>query len=61
MKLLLQIAIAILLHPVATILSWVNILGRSDLGTGKKVIWVIVSLIPIGPILYLLVGDGSFW
>jgi hypothetical protein len=60
-KLLFEILLAIFLHPVATILTWVNLLGRSDIGRGRKVIWAIIALIPIGPILYVLVGDGAFW
>ena len=61
MKLLIEILIAIILHPVAVILSWINLLGRSDMSGVRKLIWAIVVLIPIGPILYVLVGDGSFW
>jgi len=61
MKLVLEILLAIVLHPVATILTWVNLLGRSDIRRGRKVIWAIIALVPIGPILYILVGDGAFW
>ena len=61
MKLVLEILLAIILHPVATILTWVNLLGRSDIRGGRKFIWAIIALFPIGPILYILVGDGAFW
>lgn len=62
MKLLLEILLAIFLHPIAFILCLVNILGRSDLGGLQKVVWVLVTLVwGIGPILYVLVGDGTMW
>jgi hypothetical protein len=61
-KLLLEILIAIVLHPLAIILTWINILGRSDLSGTQKFLWMVICLIWIvGPILYVLVGDGSFW
>jgi len=62
MRLLLEILLAIFLHPIAFVLCLINIAGRSDLTTAKKVVWVLVTLIwGIGPILYVLVGDGGFW
>ncbi len=62
MKLLLEILIAIFLHPIAFILCLINIAARSDLTTVKKLIWAVVTLIwGIGPILYVLLGDGAFW
>jgi hypothetical protein len=61
MKLLLQILVAIILHPIATILSWVNLIGRDDIDGGKKIIWGLVALVPIGPILYITIGDGALW
>ncbi|HYT25265.1 MAG TPA: hypothetical protein VEP73_02095 [Actinomycetota bacterium] len=62
MKLLLEILIAIFLHPIAFILAVVNIAGRSDLGTFKKVVWAVVSLVwGVGPILYIFLADGDLW
>jgi hypothetical protein len=62
MKLLLQILVAVILHPIAFVLCLVNILGRSDLGGGQKVVWIVVALVwGVGPILYVLVGGGSMW
>ena len=62
MKLLFEILLSILLHPVAMILMWINLLGRGDLTTFQKVIWFVVSIVwGLGPILYLLVADGSLW
>ena len=62
MKLLLEILIAIVLHPVAWILVLINLAGRDDLTDLQKIIWGVVSIIwGIGPILYVLVGGGSLW
>ena len=62
MKLLVEILLAILLHPVAFVLCLINIVGRGDLSTLQKVVWTVVTLIwGIGPILYILVGDGELW
>jgi Phospholipase_D-nuclease N-terminal len=62
MKLVIEILLAIFLHPIAFILCLINIAGRSDLTTLQKVVWVIVTLVwGIGPILYVLVGNGAFW
>jgi hypothetical protein len=62
MKLLLQCLVAIILHPIAAVLAWINILSRDDLGFLSKLIWAIVSVIwGIGPILYILVGGGQLW
>ena len=62
MKLLFEILLSILLHPIAMILMWINLIGRDDLTTFQKVIWFVVSIIwGLGPILYLLVADGSLW
>lgn len=61
MMLVLEILVAIVLHPIAMILSWINIAGRSDLTTSLKLVWIIVCIIPVGPIIYLLAGNGSFW
>ena len=62
MKLVLEFLLAIFLHPIAFILCLINIAGRTDLSTVKKVVWVVVTLVwGIGPILYILVGEGQLW
>lgn len=62
MKLLLEIVISWLFHPVAVVLTWINIAGRSDLKLSQKLIWAVVCLVwGIGPTLYILVGGGTFW
>jgi len=62
MKLLIEILLAILLHPIAFVLCVINILGRADLTPLKKIVWIVVTLVwGIGPILYILVGEGALW
>ena len=62
MKLLIEILLAIFLHPLASVLCIINIVGRTDMGGVKKLIWIIVTFLwGVGPILYLLLADGSFW
>lgn len=62
MKLLIEILLAIFLHPIAFVLCLINILGRGDLSGLKKLLWIVVTFVwGIGPILYVLLGDGAFW
>ena len=62
MKLVLEIVVSWLLHPVAFVLALINIAGRSDLNTVQKVIWALVCLVwGIGPMLYVLLGNGALW
>ena len=62
MKLVFEILISIVLHPLAMILMWINLAGRSDMDSTRKLIWFIVSIIwGLGPILYILVEDGALW
>jgi len=62
MKLVVEILLAIFLHPIVFILCWINILFRSDLSGLKKLLWILITVLwGIGPILYLLLADGAFW
>ncbi len=62
MKLLLEVVLSIILHPISAILMWINLAGRSDLNGIQKVIWAITGVIwGIGPILYITVGGGTLW
>lgn len=61
-KLLIEVLLAIFLHPIAVVLVWINLLGRDDLSGLQKLVWAIVALVwGIGPILYVLLGNGDFW
>jgi len=62
MKLLFEILLSVVLHPIAMVLMWINLLARGDLTTLQKFIWFVVSIIwGLGPILYVLVAEGSLW
>ncbi len=62
MKLLWEILLSVFLHPIAMVLMWINVLGRADLSTLQKVVWIIVSVVwGLGPIVYFLVGGGALW
>jgi hypothetical protein len=62
MKLILEILISAILHPVAVIMMWINLAGRTDLNAPQKAIWAIFGVVwGIGPILYILVGGGALW
>jgi len=61
-KLIVEILLAIFLHPLAWVLCVINIVTRADMSGVKKVIWIIVTFVwGIGPILYEFLGDGAFW
>ncbi|HKV87480.1 MAG TPA: PLDc N-terminal domain-containing protein [Candidatus Dormibacteraeota bacterium] len=61
-KFIVEVLLAIFLHPIAFLLCVINIVGRKEMGTLSKVLWIIISFFwGIGPILYLLVGGGTFW
>ena len=62
MKVFLEILLSIVLHPIAAILMWINLLGRDDLSAVQKAIWAIAGILwGVGPILYFLVGRGELW
>jgi hypothetical protein len=60
MKKLLEILVCIFLHPIAVVLGWINVAGRTDLSGGMKIVWAILLLFPIVPIIYVLTG-GDLW
>ena len=62
MKLLLEILLSIILHPIAMVLMWINLVSRADMSGFKKFVWFVVSLLwGLGPILYILVAEGALW
>jgi hypothetical protein len=56
MKKILELLLCIL-HPVAVVLIWINLLGRSDLGGIGKLAWGIAVIVPFVPFLYVLTGN----
>ena len=62
MKLVLEILLSIVLHPIAMILMWINVIGREDLSSQQKIVWVVVGIVwGLGPIAYILVAEGALW
>lgn len=55
MKKLLELLLCIL-HPVAVVLIWVNLLVRTDMGLVPRLTWGIASLVPLVPFVYVLTG-----
>ncbi|MFY9648475.1 MAG: hypothetical protein WBF20_12185 [Trebonia sp.] len=49
-----------ILHPVAVVLMWINLVSRTDLTTVGKLAWAIFGLIPLVPFLYVLTGGDLF-
>jgi hypothetical protein len=46
-----------ILHPIAVILIWINLVTRTDLGLIAKLTWAIASIIPFVPFVYVLTGN----
>jgi hypothetical protein len=61
-KFIVEVLLAIFLHPVAFVLCVIDIVNRKDLGGFWKLLWIIVSFFwGIGPILYIMFGGGKLW
>ena len=50
MKKLVELLLCIL-HPLAVVLMWINLVSRTDLTTVGKLAWAIFGLIPLVPLL----------
>jgi hypothetical protein len=59
MKKIIELLLCIL-HPIAVILIWINLLGRSDIGFIAKLTWAIVALVPFVPFVYVLTGNDLY-
>ncbi len=59
MKKVLELIVC-LIHPLAVVLAWINLAGRSDLKKGEKLIWGVFCIFPLVPVLYVLTG-GNLW
>jgi hypothetical protein len=55
MKKILELLLCIL-HPVAVVLIWINLLVRHDMGLVEKLTWAIASIVPFVPFVYVLTG-----
>ncbi len=56
MKKLLELLLCVL-HPLAVVLIWVNLLKRGDIGLPAKLTWAITSIVPLVPFIYVLTGN----
>jgi hypothetical protein len=56
MKKILELLLCIL-HPVAVILIWINLISRGDIGLVAKLTWAIAVLVPFVPFVYVLTGN----
>ena len=47
-----------IVHPLAVVLIWINLLfGRRDLGLIAKLAWSVAVIVPFVPFLYVLTGN----
>jgi hypothetical protein len=59
MKKILELLVCFI-HPLAVLLGWINLAGRTDLSGGKKLVWGVALIFPIVPFVYVLTG-GDLW
>jgi hypothetical protein len=45
-----------ILHPVAVVLIWINLIFRTDMGLVAKLTWAVTSIVPLIPFVYVLTG-----
>lgn len=57
MKKVLELFLCIL-HPIAVVLIWVRLIGRSDLRLIGRLAWAIAAIVPFVPFLYVLSGNN---
>ncbi len=56
MKKVLELLLCIL-HPIAVVLIWIDLMSRRDLGMVAKLTWAITAIVPIVPVVYVLTGN----
>jgi hypothetical protein len=56
MKKLLELILCIL-HPIAVVLIWINLLTRTDIGLMARLTWGIAAIMPLVPFIYVLTGN----
>jgi hypothetical protein len=57
-----EVAVAIIIPPLATLLAWRNIVRRRDLAGPLRGWWAVMCLLPsLGPLLYVGIGRGQLW
>lgn len=56
MKKVLELVLCIL-HPIAVVLIWINLVLRRDLGLIAKLTWAVAAIVPFVPFVYVLTGN----
>ena len=56
MKKVLELILCIL-HPIAVVLIWINLVTRGDIGLIAKLTWGIAAIVPFVPFVYVLTGN----
>jgi hypothetical protein len=56
MKKILEVLVCFV-HPLAVVLGWINLAGRTDLARSQKLAWAILLIFPIVPFVYVLTGN----
>lgn len=46
-----------ILHPIAVVLIWINLVMRGDIGLIAKLTWAIAAIVPFVPFVYILTGN----
>ena len=46
-----------ILHPIAVVLIWINLVLRGDIGLIAKLTWAIAAIVPFVPFVYVLTGN----
>ena len=60
MKTIVELLLCIL-HPIAVVLIWSDLLFRGELGLIAKLIWAVVSIVPFVPFVYVLTGNDFIY
>ncbi len=56
MKKLFELLLCVL-HPIAVVLIWIDLLRRGDIGFIAKLTWAITAIVPLVPFVYVLTGN----
>ena len=56
MKKIVELLLCIV-HPVAMVLIWLDLLRRTDLGLLARLTWAIAVVVPFVPFVYVLTGN----
>jgi hypothetical protein len=46
-----------ILHPIAVVLIWINLVMRRDINLIAKLTWAIAVIVPFVPFVYVLTGN----